>query len=85
MTVRRHRRSAAPDRNAATCLALVALIACGLGFVAFTAVILPQIRGVILVIGGLSVFFLLHYLTWGRSMARMREEDDRIEERFKDS
>jgi hypothetical protein len=76
MTERRHRRSGAPNRNAATCLALTGLMACALGFVAFTAVVLPQIRGVILVIGGLSVFFLLHYLTWGRWMSHMREQED---------
>lgn len=72
MSERRHRRSGAPNRNAATCLALTGLMACALGFLAFTAVVLPQIRGVILVVAGMSLFVLFHYLTWGRWMSRMR-------------
>lgn len=70
------RRSDESQRNAATCLALSALIACALGLMAFTAIVLPQIRGALLVIGGLAVFFLLHYLTWGRWMSRLRDPDD---------
>jgi len=70
------RRADASQRNAATCLALSVLVACALGLIAFTAVILPQIRGALLVIAGLSVFILLHYLTWGRWMSRLQEPDD---------
>ena len=55
---------------------MTALIACALGFVAFTAVVLPRIRWMILVVAGLGAFFLLHYLTWGRWMSRLREEED---------
>ena len=76
MTERRRRGVDASRRNAATCLAMTALIACALGFLAFTAVVLPRIRWVILVLAALPVFFLLHYLTWGRWMSRLREEQD---------
>lgn len=76
MSERRRRSGDAASRNAATCLAMIALITFGLGFLAFAAVVLPQIRGAILVVGGMFVFILLHYVTWGHWMSRMRDPDD---------
>jgi hypothetical protein len=64
------------QRNAATFFALLGLIGIGLGLVALTAMVLPQIRGLILVVGGFTVFFALHYLIWGRWLSRRREEEE---------
>jgi hypothetical protein len=76
MSERRRRGGDDASRNAATCLAMIALMMCGLGFLAFAAVVLPQVRGAILVVGGMFVFILLHYLTWGHWMSRMRDSED---------
>jgi hypothetical protein len=64
------------QRNAATFFALLGLIGISLGLLALTAMVLPRIRGVILVVGALAGIFVLHYLTWGRWLSRRRDEED---------
>ena len=58
-----HRRQA--DRNGATFVALFGMLLMGAAFIGMTALILPQIRGLILVFGGAIGFFVLHYILWG--------------------
>lgn len=70
------RRPKPSQRNAATCLALVGLITGGLAFLAFTSLILPQIRWVILVLGGMGAFVMLHYVTWGFWLSRLEPPDE---------
>ncbi len=74
------RRPDESQRNAATFFALLGLIGIGLGFVALTAMVLPRIRGVILVVGALAGIFVLHYLTWGRWLLRRRDDEEDEEE-----
>lgn len=69
-------RATDAKRNAATCLALVGMLLVGAGLLALTAMVLPQIRGLILVAGGLGLFIALHFVTWGWWLGRMRAEDE---------
>ncbi|QDU37449.1 hypothetical protein Mal4_17620 [Maioricimonas rarisocia] len=71
------RRSRADDgsRNAATMLALLGLLLVSFGLLALTAMVLPQIAAVLLVIMGFVGIFAVHYLTWGRLMQSSREDE----------
>jgi len=76
MTVRLPKASHTPPPRpgGGTWLALVFLLLCGGGFIAITSMILPQIRGLVLVVGGMSGFIALHYVTWGRWMIRISQD-----------
>jgi hypothetical protein len=65
--------------NGGTYLGLVFLLGCAGGFIALTSMILPQIRGLILVAAGMCAFIALHYFTWGRWMMRTLEESQELE------
>ncbi len=52
-------------RDAATLIALVCLIAWSVAFVAFAALVMPQLLGVFLVVGLFLGAVALHYLVWG--------------------
>jgi hypothetical protein len=64
------------QRNAATCLAMFGLVAMGLALIGFTALVLPQIRGLLLVVAGIAAFILLHYVTWGYWLSNQPRTDD---------
>jgi hypothetical protein len=64
------------QQNAATCLAMFGLLAMGLALIGFTALVLPQIRGLLLVVGGIAAFILLHYVTWGHWLSNQPPPDD---------
>lgn len=48
-----------------TLLALALLVFAALGLLALAALVMPHLLGVILVVGGLLVFGVGHYLLWG--------------------
>jgi hypothetical protein len=48
----------------------------GLALIAFTAIVLPQIRGLLLVVAGIAAFILLHYVTWGYWLSNQPRTDD---------
>jgi hypothetical protein len=66
-------------RDAATCLALVGMLFVAGGLLALAAMVLPQIRALILVGGGLGLFIALHYVTWGWWLSRSPGPDDDAE------
>lgn len=63
-------------RDAATCLALVGVLFVAGGLMALAAMVLPQVRALILVGGGLLLFIGLHYVTWGWWLSRAPVPDD---------
>ena len=56
-----------PDREkkTATWLALFGLFLLAVAFVILAALVMPQILGIVFVVGGFFVFCLMHYLVWG--------------------
>ena len=77
-------RPVAPDRsdsrpesrNAGTFLALFGLGLLTFGFIAMVALILPQVRGLVLVCFGAIAFFAVHYVLWGWWLPRVMQKDD---------
>jgi hypothetical protein len=69
-------RAPVPRGNAATFLALFVLIGFCIGLIVLSALVLPQMLGLVLVIFGFSLFVAFHYLVWGWWMARLRPNDD---------
>ena len=53
-------RHSGPERNTATMLALLGLTALGAGLLLLAALVMPQILGILLVVGGLFLFCALH-------------------------
>jgi hypothetical protein len=64
------------QRDAATCLALAGMLFVAGGLLALAAMVLPQIRALILVGGGLVLFIALHYVTWGWWLSRSPTSHD---------
>jgi hypothetical protein len=69
-------RPAEAQRNAATCLAMFGLISAGVALFSLVAIVLPDIRYLLLVVGGLVAFVALHYVTWGYWLSRQPPPDD---------
>jgi hypothetical protein len=67
------------QRDAATCLALVGMLFVASGLLALVALVLPQVRALILVAGGLVLFVALHYVTWGWWLSRSPAPEDDAE------
>jgi hypothetical protein len=65
--------SRAAERNAATYVALLAILLLGFGFLGLVALVLPQVRGILLVVFGGGAFFGMHYLLWGRWLSRLQQ------------
>ncbi len=63
-------------RNFATYLALVALVGSGLGFVLLMALVIPRALFVLLALAVVPLYFVFHYLTWGRLMRERPDDDD---------
>ncbi|MGD9856370.1 MAG: hypothetical protein AB7U20_15600 [Planctomycetaceae bacterium] len=74
------RRRPSSDANAATYAALMGLILLGFGFLGMVSLVLPQVRGLVLVLFGGAAFFAIHYVLWGRLLNRIRDEDREAEE-----
>ena len=66
------------DRNAATLLALIALMGVAIGLLFLTGIILPQAFGVVAVVCGLFFIGAFHYVVWGWWLPKMlpKDEDD---------
>jgi len=69
-------RSNETQRNAGTCLAMLGLFSAAIALISFAAMVLPQIRGLVLVVGGMAVFIALHYVTWGYWLSRQPPPND---------
>ena len=67
------------QRDTGTMMALFAVLAVSAGFLGLTAMVFPQLVVVVALMAGAGLFFVLHYVTWGRLLNRMREEEE-IEE-----
>jgi hypothetical protein len=67
-----------PRRDAATCLALVGVLFVASALLALVALVLPQVRALFLVGGGLLFLIGFHYITWGWWLSRSPtpEEDE---------
>ncbi|AMV22198.1 hypothetical protein [Planctomyces sp. SH-PL14] len=63
------------DRDGSTFLALGVVIAIASGLIALTAMVFPGLASVVGLMAAAGLFFVLHYVTWGRAMmnARARE------------
>lgn len=55
----------ASARNAATFIAMLALLATAFGLLGLAAMVMPQILGLLVVVGGFGFCVLFHYLVWG--------------------
>jgi len=62
------------QRDTGTMMALFAVLAISAGFLGLTAMVFPQLVVVVALMAGAGLFFVLHYVTWGRYLNRMREE-----------
>lgn len=67
-----------PERgkNTGTYLALLALLMVAGLLVGLSAMVLPQIFGLLLVVFGFFFFAAFHYLTWGWWMSRVPPAED---------
>ncbi len=73
---RQHRRRS-QDADLATFAALVGMCLLALGLLGMVSLVLPQVRGLLLVLFGGVAFFSLHYVVWGRWLTRLRERENR--------
>jgi hypothetical protein len=64
------------QRDAATCLALVGVLFVASALLALVALVLPQVRALFLVVGGLLFLIGLHYVTWGWWLSRSPAPED---------
>jgi hypothetical protein len=62
--------------NAPTILALLALLALGIGLLGLVALVFPQAFGFLAVIFGLFAFVAINYLLWGWWLQPLPIEDD---------
>lgn len=63
------------QRDTGTLIALVAVIAVSAGFLGLTAMVFPQLLIVVALMAGAGLFFVLHYVTWGRALSQLREAE----------
>lgn len=62
--------------NAATLIALLALMVMALGFLILVAVVWPAALGFVAVVAGIFLFVSFHYLVWGWWLQRLRRDED---------
>ena len=68
--------------DAPTFIALFFILLISFGLMGLTAMVLPQIVGFVIVVGGFMFLCSFHYLVWGRFMKIKPEEnpaDEQIE------
>lgn len=68
-------RTTSTARNTATFAALIGLCLLAFGFLALVSLVLPAVRGIVLLLVGSIGFFALHYFTWGRLLMKLRERE----------
>ena len=65
-------------RDAATCLGVAALAFFGMGMCLLVGVVMaPAFRWLLITAAVLTALPILHYLTWGRLLSRMREREEK--------
>ena len=64
------------DRNSGTLLALLGLMAAAAGLLFLTALVMPAVFGILVVVCGFVFFAAFHYLVWGWWMPKSRADDD---------
>lgn len=69
------RRRPPAEADSATFAALIGLLVLAFGFLGLVSLVLPQVRGMILVLLGGAGFFGVHYLLWGRLLSSIRAEE----------
>lgn len=67
-------------RDSSTFLALILVLAIAGGLVGLTALVLPGMVSIVGLIAGAGLFFVLHYVTWGRALMRIRTNEGYQEE-----
>ena len=67
--------------NVPTVLALLALLAVGIGLLGLTALVMPQAFGFLAVIVGFFAFGAINYLIWGWWLQPLPVEDESPPER----
>jgi hypothetical protein len=65
--------------NIPTLLAFMALVAAGLGLLFLSALVLPQLFGLAVVVAGFFLFVAFHYVVWGWWVSKLPGEDDEPE------
>jgi len=71
----RHDRPTSSQANAATFLALAAMIVLGLALLGLAAVVLPGLLAIFLLLVLFAVPAAFHYLVWGWFLSRGRQRD----------
>lgn len=65
------------QRNSATFAALAMLLLISVGLLALAAIVLPQVLWLVVVVIGLGLSVVLHYLIWGRwLMSKLRDQEE---------
>jgi len=64
------------SRNVGTFAALAGLVVVSLFFIGLTALVIPEILGIVLVVGVFFGAVALHYLAWGWWLPRVLKDDD---------
>ena len=62
-------------RNARTFIALLGLLVIAWALLFLVAMVLPQIFGLLLVVGGFVSILALHYLLWGFWLSKLLAEE----------
>lgn len=66
------------QRNSATFAALAMLLLISAGLLGLVAFVLPQVLWLVVIVIGLGLSVVLHYVTWGRWLtSKLRDEDER--------
>lgn len=64
------------QRNSATFAALAMLVLISAGLLALAGIVLPQVLWLVVIVIGLGLSVVLHYLIWGRwLMSKLRDEE----------
>lgn len=77
------RRRSSTEANSATFAALFGLAFLAIGLLAMVSLVLPQVRGLVVVLVVGVAFFSIHYVVWGRLLTRLREQQAEEEEERK--
>ncbi len=72
------RPSKRTQSNLGTVFGMVAVLFGSGLFIGLTALVMPSVLGLVIVVFAATFFFLLHYMTWGRWLMNRRRvvEDD---------
>lgn len=67
------RRSRAKESNAATWIALFGMLVLGGLLMGLTAMVMPNVLGIVGLVFGAAIFGMIHYVTWGRWLSNRRQ------------